>query len=202
MRAALMAVFVMLGSPTLALAQASSERAPVVLVIDSGPLRLNSDRLARAVSRALTRDVVRLTDPRAGAAIERLTIAYDADRLWHVRVEAHGHSVTLIERAVPPGAVDSRLADSCRRAMAELEAAHEAPATAPVTPLPEPDPRAYAQAGYFLWTQEILDPFVEAPRPMRREIAIFSEVIDPFAPIAARRSVFSEVLDPWEPLSQ
>lgn len=200
MRAALMAVFVMLGSPMLASAQTSSERAPVVLVIDSGPLRINADRLTRAVSRALTRDVVRFTDPRAAGAVERLTIAYDADRLWHVQLDARGRTVTMIERAVSPGAIDSRLAEACRQAMAELEMAQEAPA--PAAPLSEPASRAYAQIGHLLWTQEILDPFVEAPRPMRREIAIFSEVIDPFAPIAARRSVFSEVLDPWDATSQ
>jgi hypothetical protein len=205
MRATLLAALVVLGSPAAAFAQPSStteahesEARPVVLVIDPGPLRISAERLSRAVSRALARDIVRLTDPRASGALHVLTIAYDAERRWYVRLDAQGKTVTMIERAVPPGAIDSHLADTCRRAMMELETTQDAPAALPVTP-PSSDPiRGMAQrSGYFVWAQEILDPFVDVPRPTRHEIAIFSEVIDPFAPAAARRSAFTEVLDPW-----
>lgn len=209
MRTALLAVFVVLGSPAAAFAQAPStsepapeappsERGPVVLVVDPGPLRISTDRLSRAISRVLVRDIVRLTDPRASDALHRLTIAYDAARRWYVRLEARGNTVTMIEQAVPPGAIDSHLADACRRAMMELETAHEAPVTQPTAPPSDSARDAFppsSWSGSFVWAQEILDPFVDMPR--RREVAVFSEVIDPFAPTATRRSPFTEVLDPW-----
>lgn len=196
MRAALVVALVMFGSHGVASAQAAdasqmheSERGPIVLMIDPGPLRISADRLGHAIAHVLARDVVRLVDPRAREARHVLAIAYDTERRWHVRLESGGKSITMIENAVPPGAIDDRLADACRRAMSamrELERTEELPVEVPVDRVWNVFSRSRAQ--------EILDPFVDVPH---REVAILSEVIDPFAPVAARRSVLTEVLDPW-----
>lgn len=161
-----------------------------MLVVDPGPVRMSSARLARTLSRTLLRDVVRITDERARDAVGTLTIAHDAGVRWHVRFESRGRGATIVQRVTRPGAIDLLLADAARRAIADVESPRE-PSSAPARPH---DP---ASSVYLVWADEILDPFADVPPPPRREMAIFSEVIDPFAPAASRHRQFTEVLDPW-----
>lgn len=173
-------------------AQARDPR-PIVLVVDPGRARMSSDRLLRAIAAATEREVVRITDERARDPIGTLTIAYEAPTRWLVRYESRGRSASAHERIARPGALHATLAAAAARLFAELDAA---PATTSAPP-PPPRPRD-DRTLYVAWADEILDPFAGLPPPPRREVAIYSEVLDPFAPAAARRVVWTEVVDPWD----
>lgn len=196
MRAVVSVLLVVLAMPSLAHAQAMAlgapERGTLVLVVDSGQARVAADRLARSISSALLREVVRITDERARDAVGTLTIAHDAGARWQVRFESRGRSATLVATVARGTSVDDSLADASRRVVVEVE-------SMPDPALLAAQRRATSNSRSALWADEILDPFPDAPRPPRREMAIFSEVIDPFAPAASRRRPFTEVLDPWSP---
>lgn len=179
---------------------ASTARA-VVLVVDPGHARINPERLLRTLSSTLGRDLVRITDARAGDAAGTLTLAHESRGRWLVRFDATGGSASALAEIARPGLYDVTLAETARRVVAEVEAAVSAVSavSAPAASSPAA-PRAQAPHGdrmYIGWADEILDPFADLPPPPRRELAIATEVIDPFAPIAARHTTFSEVLDPW-----
>lgn len=167
-------------------------RTALVLVVDAGRARVNPDRLLRTVEGTLGRAVVRITDARASAAVGTLTFAHESRGRWLVRFDTTGGSASTIAEITRPGIYDVTLAQAARRVVAEIE----------TQPAPTPSPPS-AQAPrstdfhYVGWADEILDPFSGVPAPPRRELAIASEVLDPFAPVAARRVTFSEVLDPW-----
>ncbi|MDQ3034612.1 MAG: hypothetical protein M3Y87_19540 [Myxococcota bacterium] len=190
MRAALFAIAAIAVMLPAAVRAQESPRGVIVLVLDRGSARVDGEELGRAIAHAVARDVVRITDDRARDATGTLTIAHDAGTRWHVRFESRGRSASVVER-VRPRALDAMLADASLRVLTDVESA------------PEPVTAGPGRAGYdrslmyVVWTDEILDPFVDAPSPPRRELAIFSEVIDPFAPAASRRGPFAEVLDPW-----
>jgi hypothetical protein len=194
-RAVLLALLLALVSAVPAQAQdvpvAPAAPRVIVLVVDPGRVRMSSERLGRALSRTLLRDVVRITDDRARDAAGTLTIAHDSGQRWHVRFESRGRAATVVQRVTRPGAIDLILAEAARRAVDDVEARRE-PASAPARP-----GRDAAASMYLAWADEILDPFADMPPPPRREMAIFSEVIDPFAPAASRHRTFTEVLDPW-----
>lgn len=200
MRAVLFVLFVVLAVPTIAQAQASSlgvpARGAVVLVVDPGSARISTERLSRTVASALVREVVRITDERARDAVGTLTIAHATGARWHVRFESRGRASTLVETISRAGTLDESLADASRRVVAELESMPD-----PAIVVAQRRARAATDGSslYLVWTDEILDPFADVPSPPRREMAIFGEVIDPFAPAASRRGPFTEVLDPWGP---
>ncbi|UJR82543.1 hypothetical protein [Sandaracinus amylolyticus] len=174
------------------LVAAQDARGAVVLVVDPGQARINPERLRRTIATALGRELVRITDPEAHGASGTLTVAHSARARWLVRFDATGASASTVAEITRSGLYDETIADAARRVVGEVEAAAAA-RSAPTRPAA----RSSADTTYVVWADEILDPFAHTPPPPRREIAIASEVIDPFAPIAARHRTFSEVLDPW-----
>jgi hypothetical protein len=189
-----------LAGASSARAQDAGARAPIVLVVDPGPLRIVPDRMVRAVSTALARDVVRVTDPRASAAAGTLTVAYRGRQTWLVRYDdGHGHVATA-EVSVPrPGRLSATIARAATPLVADVEggaAGLGAPSATPTArEADEPTSMWLASAS------EILDPFVGLPRPTTGTwhlAGYYSEVIDPFAPPGTVRSM-PEVLDPWQP---
>ncbi|AKF04857.1 hypothetical protein [Sandaracinus amylolyticus] len=193
MRALLPALVIALAALVPEPAAAQDARGAVVLVVDPGHARINPERLRRTIASTLGRELVRITDPQAHGATGTLTIAHSARARWLVRFDATGGSASTVAEITRPGRYDETIADAARRVIGEVEAATDV-RSAPT----RPNARSGAGADiYVVWVDEILDPFEHTPPPPRREIAIASEVIDPFAPIAARHRTFSEVLDPW-----
>ena len=120
---------------------------------------------------------------RATGAAGTLTVAAGTGRRWLVRYDAGGHHATRTRVVERPALLSSGIVELAQLVVAELEVS------------PRADPAEFA---YLLWDDEILDPFAGLPRPPRREVAIVSEVLDPFAPAALRhRDPWAEVIDPW-----
>lgn len=202
-RSCLLVLAILSLAPPLAAAQGvAADARPIVLVVDPGRARVSSDRLLRVIAAATSRELVRITDDRARDPAGTLTIAYEARGTWLVRFDRQGRSAIAHERVTRPGALDASLAAAARRVIGEVAVAERggAPGRAPAEAA-RPSPaqaRDDDESLYIAWADEILDPFAGLPPPERREVAIYSEVIDPFAPAAARQSAWSEVLDPWE----
>lgn len=205
MRAFLFALaLAMLAAP--AAAQDAPSARPLVVVVDPGPARINAERLRRTLEATLRREVVRITDERANDAAGTLTLARASEARWLVRFEGARSSSSAATASTfaeisRPGLYDVVLAGAARRVVDEAEAATPQPPSAAAQPSPsdaEDRARVAASAGEYTigWADEILDPFENLPPLPRREIASATEVIDPFAPLTARRA-FSEVLDPW-----
>jgi hypothetical protein len=180
---------------------AANARGPVVMVLDPGRARIGADRLLRAVAREVGRDVIRITDDRARDASGTLTIAYEGANRWLVRYDSRGLAAVTRERVARPAMLQGAIARASAQVIFQLEPppAPAAPVTAASTgaTVPPPRPERDDMSLYVAWADEILDPFAGLPPPPRREMAIYSEVIDPFAPPAARRAGWTEVLDPW-----
>lgn len=172
-------------------AEAQSNERIVVLVVDAGSARLNTDQLGRAIAGAIDRTVVRLTDERAEQASGRLTIAYSTPDRWVLRYEAQGQVAWVSDRISRPGALRSRLVQLSRELVARIDAS---PA--------QQRRRAWIEDVVVALQNELVDPFTDLGRPSRpRPISVlWSEVIDPFhgdPPRAQVTQIWSEVLDPW-----
>lgn len=169
-------------------AEAQANEPVVVLVVDAGTMRVNVDSLSRAISSAIARPVVRMTDERAPSATGRLTIAFSTPNRWVLRYEANGQVAWVSDRITRPGALRGRLAELSHDLVSRVETTGR---------------RSDWNEDVILALQnEIVDPFAGAPEPPRSRpvTVLWSEVIDPFreAPPRARVSeVYSEVLDPW-----
>jgi hypothetical protein len=186
-------------------ADAAPERADtataalVVLVIDTGTVRINPERLRRAVESSLGRAVVRITDPRARHATTTLVIAHEEGTRWLLRYEGEGAVGTGRAEVARPGLYDVALASAARRVVAgAVRAVAATPAASGSSPpaLAEAAPARRPELLATGWSHEILDPFVNVPWPSGR-LAMASEVLDPFTPPSTHPARFSEVLDPW-----
>ncbi len=178
--------------PPLAEAQPQPQRA-VVLVVDAGSSRLNTDQLSRTLRDVLQRPMLRLTDEDAQRAEGRLTIAFSNPNRWVLRYEARGQVAWLSDRIVR-GSIRGRLAELAEHLVSRVEAT--------AAPRAAPRRRGWDDELVTALANEIVDPFEnEGPRTPSRPISVlWSEVIDPFGdpPSRARVSeVRSEVLDPW-----
>jgi len=162
----------------------------VVLVLDAGSTRVNTDSVGRAIAGAIDRPVVRMTDERAQAADARLTIAFTSPDRWVLRYESRGQ-VGWVSDRIPPSALRARLAQLSAELVTRVESSPAARRR-----------EAWSEDVILALRDEIVDPFETDPRPPRsRPISVlWSEVVDPFSsdpPRAHVREVWSEVLDPW-----
>ncbi|MCZ7679892.1 MAG: hypothetical protein M5U28_14490 [Sandaracinaceae bacterium] len=183
-----------LGALALWLALASAAEAQggeqvVVLVVDSGTMRVNVDSLGRAISGALSRPVVRMTDDRAQTATGRLTIAFSNPNRWVLRYEANGQVAWVSDRITRPGELRGRLAELSQSLVTRVETAERRSST-------------WGEDVILALQNEIVDPFADSPEPPRSRpvTVLWSEVVDPFRdqpPRAQVGEVWSEVLDPW-----
>lgn len=169
-------------------AEAQRGEQVVVLVIDAGTMRVNVDSLGRAISGAISRPVVRMTDERAQTAGGRLTIAFSTPNRWVLRYEANGQVAWVSDRITRPGELRGRLAELSQSLVARVETAERR--------------SSWGEDVILALQNEIVDPFGDSPAPARsRPVSVlWSEVVDPFRdqpPRAQVGEVWSEVLDPW-----
>lgn len=124
--------------PSPLAAQPVETRRPIVAVIETGPLRVEPDRLRRALAARLGREVLRITDLHARDPAGTLMIVYRRMGRWWVRFEADGRSAERHERVLRPGLLAASLGAVALRLIAEVQTADEAPATSAPEPAPAP----------------------------------------------------------------
>jgi hypothetical protein len=183
---------------------AQQERV-IVLVLDSGSARVNTDSIGRAIETTVGRPVVRMTDDRAPSATGRLTIAFSTPNRWVLRYEAEGQVAWVSDRITRPGELRNRLAALSGDLVARIEGTGEAEPQQnnPRRAVPRrTTDREWTENVILALQDEIVDPFErDGPSPRARPVSVlWSEVIDPFRELPARApvsEVWSEVLDPW-----
>jgi|GEM_PF-2625832 len=202
-----------LASPAAGRAQESATaEAPLLLSVEGAGARLSVTRLRRALTAALGRPILRMTDAGACDATGTLHIAFSGPRNWILRLDAGAtHAVRTIEVRGPaletlvgvavdlvrrgPAASDPVVASagSTTSSSATTATSDSTPPAHRHSVVAEPwgDPRLGAAS-------EILDPFEGMPIA---RVVVFanSELLDPFAAVGAsvRAASHPEVLDPW-----
>jgi hypothetical protein len=187
---------------------AAATEAPLLLSVEGAGARLSVTRLRRALTAALGRPILRMTDTGACDATGTLHIAFSGPRNWILRLDSGAtHAVRTIEVRGP--ALETLVGvavDLVHRAGAASDpvvasaGSTASTTTAPADPttrrrsvVAEPwgDPRLAAAS-------EILDPFEGMPIA-RVVVFASSELLDPFSAVGASVNAAShpEVLDPW-----
>jgi hypothetical protein len=188
--------------------------APLVVVVDAGPLRLDADALRDEVASATGREVITPADPRATGS-DLLVVAHASGRRWVLRYQ-HGAASYWAEREIRPGALRTALAEASASLAQQAMAAPAAPAPEPVAePTPPPEPTS-APCAVEAWPPEthadVVNPFLGWD-PLRVAIALslmepferslpaasrwaWGTIVDPFA---IHGDAWADLMDPWSP---